>query len=229
MPSDGPVPPACVGLFLCLATATGQVLADIRYSPVRLEHEPGTASRTSTHENDDAPVWRDDEVEIFIDPFWSQTEYFQCALTSAGALDDALHHLRPVQDPGGANPLDTKRQTDSDITWSSGLASNVRIDENAWTLETALPFSALDLRGAPAGHEPDFNVTSADWDTGEYTCLSPAGDWHDPTQFGLLSLRPSQVELNECVSARWVGARIDCGCNGGPWMAAIMPTGGSRP
>ncbi|HJN16574.1 MAG TPA: hypothetical protein QGH10_13810, partial [Armatimonadota bacterium] len=40
-----------------------------------------------------------------------------------------------------------------------------------------------------------FNVTSADWDTGEYTSLARVSSWHDPHQLGVARLGERRVDV----------------------------------
>ena len=167
------------------------------YLAVRLEREPNQPLRVNTREADNAMIWEDDEVEVFLDPFGTGTEYVQLILNSEGVLYDAAHRYAVVPDPRGASPGDTKLERATDAAWSSTLERRVVIGDRSWTVEMALPLRALGLAGAPGGHEVRFNITSADWDTKEYTCLSPTDNWHDPKQFGTLVLGEARVAVEE--------------------------------
>jgi len=167
------------------------------YFGVKLQREPGTKLRVLTRENDNAEIWEDDELEIFLDPFNTGTEYFQFILNSERFLHDAAHSYRVVADPRGASPTDTKLERETDPDWSSGLLREVGIHEEYWSAEMALPLASIGLSGAPAGHSVGFNITSADWDTEEYTCLSPTSNWHDPEQFGLVVLGQPRLAVTE--------------------------------
>jgi len=92
--------------------------------------------------------------------------------------------------------MDTKLERRMDVSWSSGLVRCTAVHDNYWTAELALPFERIGLEGAPAGHSIGFNITSADWDTKEYTCLSPTSNWHDPHQFGNLVLGAPRVAVD---------------------------------
>ncbi len=164
------------------------------YLAVKLQREPDSALRALTHVPDDAHIWKDDEVEVFVDAYGTGTEYYQLILNSEGVLFDAHHRLRTVRDPGGVGPLDTKQVRDTDLTWSSELKRKISIQQDYWIIEMALPFKSVGLHSAPAGHSVRFNVTSADWDTGEYTSLNRVSSWHDPLQFGGLVLGQPRIE-----------------------------------
>ncbi|MGC9319440.1 MAG: sugar-binding protein, partial [Armatimonadota bacterium] len=167
------------------------------YVAVRLQREPGTELRVLTHEADEGAIWEDDEIEMFLDPFLTGTHYYQLILNSEGVLYDAQHRLVEVPDPGGSEPGATRMERRTDLSWSSGLQRAVAIEETHWTVEMALPLASVGLEGAPAGHQLGFNLTSADWDTEEYTTLSPVSDWHDPRQFGILALGDPRVRVRE--------------------------------
>jgi len=171
--------------------------AENLYFAVRLQREPGTELRVNTREDENSAIWEDDEIEIFLDPFNSGSEYFQLIINSGGFMYDARHENRLVPDPGGAGPGDMKLKRESDESWASGMKREVVIEDEWWTAEMAVPLASLGLIGAPAGHALGFNITSADWDTGEYTCLSPTSNWHDPLQFGVLTLGPPRLAVTD--------------------------------
>lgn len=169
--------------------------AENLYFAIKLQREPGVELRTLIKEDDDPQIWEDDEVEIFLDPFGSGTTYYQIILNSIGAVYDAFHSLSVVPDPKGAGPTDTMLERTTDGGWSCEAQREIAIHDDYWTIELALPLDSVGLAGAPAGHQVRFNVTSADWDTGEYTCLAPVSDWHDPQQFGALTLGEKRLDV----------------------------------
>jgi hypothetical protein len=167
------------------------------YFGVKLQREPGTELRVLTRENDNPEIWEDDELEIFLDPFNTGTEYFQFIVNSERFVYDAAHSYRVVADPRGASPTDTRLKRETDADWSSGLLREVSIHDEYWSAEMALPLTSIGLSGAPPGHLVGFNITSADWDTEEYTCLSPTSNWHDPRQFGVLALGQPRLAVTQ--------------------------------
>lgn len=171
--------------------------AEYLYLAVRLQRKPGTELRVNTRENDNAEIWEDDEIEVFLDPYNTGTEYFQLIINSEGFLFDARHSLTLVPDPRAAGPGEMMLKRTSDVSWSSHLERAIAIEEEWWTAELGVSLKALGLEGAPAGHSIGFNITSADWDTNEYTCLSPTSNWHDPLQFGVAVLGEPRVEVTD--------------------------------
>lgn len=167
------------------------------YVGVRLEREPGTELRVATLEPDNSAIWEDDEVEIFVDPFSSGTRYYQMILNSEGVLYDATHNYVEVPDARAASPGATVLERVTDDEWDSDLTRAVHVDDEWWSIEMALPLASIGLDGAPAGHRFGFNITSADWDTEEYTTLSPNDNWHDPLQFGVMVLGDPAIEVTE--------------------------------
>lgn len=167
------------------------------YIGVRLQREPGTELRVATHDPDDSAIWEDDEVEIFLDPFSSGSSYHQMILNSEGVIYDATHHYVEVPDARAASPGATVLERVTDDAWDADLARAVHIDDEWWSIEMALPLRSVGLEGAPAGHRLGFNITSADWDTEEYTTLSPNDNWHDPLQFGVIILGEPAVNVTD--------------------------------
>jgi hypothetical protein len=165
------------------------------YFGIRLQREPGVPLRVNTTEPDDGKIWEDDEAELFVDPFTSGSAYYQMIVNSAAVLYDAAHRNVEVPDPRSDSPGDMMLERVSELPWSSGLMRAVHVEDEWWSIEMALPMASLGLEGAPAGHRIGFNLTSADWDTNEYTCLSPTSDWHDPLQFGVLVLGKPRIEV----------------------------------
>ncbi|MBD3292146.1 MAG: hypothetical protein GF393_04420 [Armatimonadia bacterium] len=190
------------------------------YIGVRLEREPGTELRVATLEPDNSAIWEDDEVEVFVDPFSSGTSYYQMILNSEGVLYDATHHYVEVPDARAASPGATVLERVTDAEWDSDLTRAVHIDDEWWSIEMALPLASIRLDGAPAGHRFGFNITSADWDTEEYTTLSPNDNWQDPLQFGLMVLGEPTIEVTDLqLSSVGVGRnllRLDTSHLGGP-------------
>ena len=165
------------------------------YLGVRLQREPGTELRVATLEPDDAAIWEDDEVEVFLDPFSSGTRYLQLILNSRGVVYDAVHEIVEVPDARAASPGATVLSRVTDDSWDANLARAVHIEDTWWSIEMALPLASIGLDGAPAGHRLGLNITSADWDTEEYTTLSPNNSWHDPLQFGVAVLGEPRMEV----------------------------------
>ena len=100
------------------------------YLAVRAFEEELSHLRTECRERDESGIWFDDAIEIFLDPTAERERAYHFIISAAGVVWDAGSH--------GAR---RKR-----IEWNSGLRAAAGREENAWTLEIAIPFR--DLGGA---------------------------------------------------------------------------------
>ncbi|MFH1568124.1 MAG: DUF4838 domain-containing protein [Gemmatimonadota bacterium] len=129
----------------------------------------------------DGAVWKDNAVEIFLDPGNSRQDFHQLIITSRGALLDGRR-------AGGA----------FDTSWDAAapeeVAYAVAKGDGEWTLEARIAWAALGL-GAPApGDRLRFNLnrdrTVSVPGQSESTALSPTfGGYHLPGRFATLVLR----------------------------------------
>lgn len=76
----------------------------------------------------DAPVWRDDSIEVFVDPGHSHTLHYQFIVNAAGATADGRART---------------------ILWNGSWSAAVERMEDRWTVEMAIPFSTTEA-GVPA-------------------------------------------------------------------------------
>jgi len=124
---------------------------------------------------DSHAVFHDECVEIFIDPGHTQSTYYQFAVNLAGSVYDSKG-----QDPA----------------WSAPVEAATRIGKDAWTLEFAVPWSALGVRPT-SGSIHGFNVCRDRYiGAKQWTNWARViGGFHDPIRFGhaILDGRPEQV------------------------------------
>ncbi|NMA21079.1 MAG: hypothetical protein GX927_10920 [Lentisphaerae bacterium] len=135
------------------------------------EPEPGKIKRQFTHiEERDNAVYTDDCVEIFIDPFGTDTRKgYHFAINSAGIFYDAL-----AGNPG----------------YESSLKAACRINKQDWIAEIAIPFADLSI--TPQGAELfRINLGRERYASGiEYSCLRPGpGGFSDANHF--ITFRPA--------------------------------------
>ncbi len=71
-------------------------------------------------------LWRDDEVEIFLDPEGERKNFFQILVNAAGVIQD-------IRRTGGL----------ADSNWASGAKSATGRYDKGWTVEMAIPLSSL--------------------------------------------------------------------------------------
>ena len=80
--------------------------------------EPSMDKLLTVCKNHDGPVWRDDCVEIMLNPSGDRTRYFHIVVNAAGVVRDAYWR----------NPRD------EDLSWESGTEAKTRRGESEWTI-----------------------------------------------------------------------------------------------
>jgi len=94
-----------------------------------LAHEPNMAGILCQQTNHDSNVWSDDSVEIFLNPSNDHKTYYQIVINASGAVFDAKGR---------------------DKAWdASGLRVKTGRRADAWTVEAAIPWDALDHARPP--------------------------------------------------------------------------------
>jgi hypothetical protein len=129
----------------------------------------------------DAPLYNEDVVEVFLDPFGDLECYFEIEVNPLNAVCDLV--LRRA--PGGYK---------KDFGWHcEGLKTTVRVDraENFWTAELSIPFASLGAQTPRNGDSWRANFyridrpENAPW---ELSAWSPTGRplFHVQERFGFL-------------------------------------------
>ncbi|MFH1377680.1 MAG: sugar-binding protein [Planctomycetota bacterium] len=115
-------------------------------------------------ERDSSQVWRDDCVEIFIDPNRTGTEYYQFSVAETGVQFDAKK---------------------KDVEWNAEWTSAVETSNGQWRVEIAIPFKFLGVDAPKSGDIWGFNVSRNDVPSREYSQWSCTdGDSHRADLFG---------------------------------------------
>ncbi len=79
---------------------------------------------------DDPDIWKDSSVEIFINPSGDRSTYYHFIVNPAGVMTDiAIKTL--------------EGQKDYDSSWKSGAEVAVKINNDSWVVEMAIPFKAM--------------------------------------------------------------------------------------
>ena len=97
------------------------------YLAFRCAEDRMDALRASIAEPD-GMVWSDDDVAIFLDPGASRGTYYQFEINPLGTVYDSFN---------------------DDRSWNSGVRTRALLEEGAWTLEVAIPWSGLGVRPRP--------------------------------------------------------------------------------
>jgi hypothetical protein len=148
----------------------------------------------ATHTRRDAPLWEEEVVELFLDPWGAERVYVELEVSPRNVVFDAIVVNR-------ARDVEARRDLVALRAWRcAGLRTAVRVDgvigggavSRGWNVEIAIPFRPLAPRLLPApGVEWRWNAYRVDRaESGdELQAFSPTGrrDFHVPERFGVLA------------------------------------------
>ncbi len=123
--------------------------------------EPLPQNLKLRHREDSGDIWQDDCIELFLRGEGGRLEYDQFIVNAAGAKWSLRHK--------GGHSLDTPRD------WKAAA----RVGEKAWTVEMALPLSAIGVDEVRQGQLVELKIGREDH-TGNRTALSawpPGGSY----------------------------------------------------
>jgi len=128
--------------------------------------------KTSKTTRDDAELWQDDSVGIFLSPDPAKG-YIHLMITPAGVI------LDEKSSPGG------KRDRSFDI---AGLQLSMSRGEAGWGASVTIPYAGLGCGPPQSGSEWGFNATRSQPGPSINSSWSPLsmGTFHAPTEFGVL-------------------------------------------
>jgi len=105
-------------------------------------HEPHVDRlRTAVTRHDDTDIWKDDDVELFLDPGITRKEYWQIMLNAAGTVADLRFADRR-----------------HDTAWESDVRCGITKSQDAWVAEMAVPYAALKVAAPKPGDRWAANV-----------------------------------------------------------------------
>ncbi len=188
-------PPSVQNFRLLRSSAATEVLpqtqawlvadTDALYIASRCE-EPNMVMLVTTGKNHDDPTWKDDCLEIFLDPTGEGRSYAQIVVNAAGVIMDGWKDSK-------LSPLE--------ISWGSGATAAAKQYDNYWTLEVRIPFDRMPIKD-PKGTWL-FNLARHRAHTSEnFICLpgNVQGN-HDIEKFARLKglhIQKMNVALQEC-------------------------------
>ena len=145
------------------------------YVAAELDEPPGY-TRKAACVGQDAPVWRDDCLELFLSPRVAGAVYVHVVVNAKGAIYDAY---RSPGTFGVGGP-----------TWNSGATVRTASDRRGWRVEMALPWSRLPgfaprargvFRVNFCRHMPFDNPARAVYSS--WAWIGPSNDFHRPDVF----------------------------------------------
>jgi hypothetical protein len=158
----------------------------------------------------EAPIFRDNAFEVFIDPDGDTHNYYEFEINALGTVWD-LMMIRPYRDGGPAISAWDIRGLEAAVQ-VNGTLNDPSDTDAGWTVELALPWAILE-EAAPGGEPPSagaqwrFNLARAQWPTtvvdGTYEKKAdpatgePRADWwlwsphgvinmHQPERYGIV-------------------------------------------
>lgn len=141
---------------------------------------------TATMTRRDDNLWREEVVEVFLDPTGEGREYLEIEVNPLGAVFDAWIRYDTAIDFESALMFDLKNLNVA-VRMDGTLKD--RIPDTGWTCEMAIPLRELPAR---PGRAARINLTRIDRIGGRhvYDAWSPTRKWfHVPEKFGRMKLR----------------------------------------
>ena len=138
-----------------------------------LAYEPNIAGITCRKTERDSKVWDDDSFEIFLNPSNDGKTYYQIAINPIGTVFDAKCR---------------------DAKWDAvGLQVKTGKREDAWTVELAIPWTALDHAPAPQVSQTMHVLFARNRPLSNFTATSQwppvNGSSHAPEHFAEITFR----------------------------------------
>lgn len=125
----------------------------------------------------DGNVFRDDAVELFLQPDPAQGTYYHFAVNSLGTIYDARCAASGEQDKA----------------WSSNAQAAGKVGDRSWTVELAIPLQPMNAAFAAYACWR-VNLCRAEKPSGESSCWSPTGGpFHTPARFGVVAFGPPTI------------------------------------
>ena len=101
-----------------------------------VEPQPESLRMRSLNRRDDPMLWKDDNIEVHLDPGGTAAGYYQFIVNWKGTVFDA----RGEDDNRGQDTFALNME------WNADVTAAARVDGGAWHAELRIPFAALDLR-----------------------------------------------------------------------------------
>ena len=153
--------------------------ADTLYLAFDSEEPKIDAMKLAERKRDDGGLWKNDSVEIFLNPSGDRKNYYHVTVDAHGVIADEA-----VNSNGGS--LSGK----INLNWNCDVQAKTAFEKDRWTAEMAIPIKALQSAGVKPGDSWVANFNRSRHVTGEeqYMSWSPflKDGFHDPGRFGRL-------------------------------------------
>ena len=147
-----------------------RITYDNRFLYIGVRCDSSAPPQSEQSKQDHPEIWKDDHIEISLNPTPENPTYFHFQINSKGAyLDEVIT---------GYEPRDT--------SWNVELKIEVSTSEEGYTVEAAFPFAGLDHR--PDNGSWGLNICRGTNDATELSCWSRVqGTFYAPERFGTLA------------------------------------------
>jgi hypothetical protein len=173
--------------------------------------EPNPENMRLTPVPRDGNVWRQDEVEIFLNPEGSGRKFmhFMAAPVRDAMYDERKGYIEDQLDP---------RLAEADITWSPGwtCAHSIDRENKRWTLEMTIPFRSLGVKTPAPGAVWTGNLARCRRAGGgeELSCWIPDG-FGNPEIFGEIVFTGPDGETTDAAAPQAPSGETSLLKNGG--------------
>jgi len=124
----------------------------------------------------DSPVWKDDCIEVFLDPTPETIDYYQFVFNSRGAIFDQICNFK-------------NQSKKNNLAWNiKGIKVGTNTTKSEWILELAFPYEGLGVKGIPEGESWLFNICETRIGVGAYS-ICALHTYHEREKFGVLLFR----------------------------------------
>jgi len=165
--------------------------------------EPEIATVKTHYDNRDEAVWRDDSVEVFLDPSQLGRTVYHLIMSAKSVVYDEKVALWEEEDPGAAEPGTMIARRKPDSSWNGDFDVATHHGEDFWSLEAKIPAEQVTpfreiVRGATWGFKVSRTKVKRGKPRDAIIYSSPFGGqaaWLDTTTYARLKLGESPVLL----------------------------------
>lgn len=153
-------------------------------------------------------IWRDDNFEMFVDPFISQSEYVHFIVNPISEMYDAQCLIKMVSDPKAADQSELTPKLESNIGYSSGAKVKAIKGNGEWSVLFIVPFSSFGLDSAPLGQPWGFNFCHTNREITElsqWKVTSGGLGFNTPSKYGVLIFGDSKPPVPTTFSMNVAG------------------------